>query len=100
MNIPIRGTDAAGDPFTFQMAFDERAQLTAKLAALLTASGVTLGALVVDVENHAVSASVSYNGDSVTPSVPGWRNQSHLTPYPANYIADRLLDYFGLPGTP
>lgn len=100
MNIPIRGVDDAGDPIDFAMAFAEREQLTAKVTALLAPSAVTLGALVVDVDNRVVSASISFNGDSLTPSIPGWRNQPHLTPYAANYVADRLLDYFGLPGTP
>ena len=96
MPIPIRPADP-GDPYTFQMAFDAREDLASATASLLqTNGGLQLGALAVDVEAEVVSASV--NGETI--SVPGWRRSHTLTPYPANYVADRVLDFFGLPATP
>ena len=99
MDIPIRPAEA-GDPWTFAMAFAEQAQLTTKVAALLSAQSVALGALSVDVDNQVVSATVTFNDTTQPVSVPAWRATSTLTIYPANYVADRLLEFFGLPGTP
>jgi hypothetical protein len=81
------------------MVFAEQDQLATKVAGLLAPAGVTLGALSVSVDDEAVSANVTYNDTPQTIAVPAWRQSHTFTPYPANYIADRLLEYFGLPTT-
>lgn len=105
MNIPMRDVDPAAGPWDFQMCRDEQTQLTAKVAGLLVPAGVSLKALEVDVANLAVLTSVAVivdeeEGDPRPVSVPQWKMFPHLTPWPANYIADSILMLLGIEAAP
>lgn len=98
MNIPLQGVDEPGDPWTFEMAFAEQAQLASKVSTLLAPFGVTCGAVAVDVDNKVVNLAVTYNSTETPLSVPRWRANIELTVFPANYVADRVRGYLGIDG--
>lgn len=98
MNIPMVGVDeGAVTPWTFQMCFDEQAQLAEKVSGLLAPSNATVAALAVDVEGQAVNVTVFVDEVEQEPiSVPQWRRTSSLSAYPANYVAERIKGFLGL----
>jgi hypothetical protein len=95
MEIPVQPTDAT-EPWTLEMCQLEEPQLMSKTSALLGENGVTLTSLEVDVANGGVTVGYTYNGNDDSPTIPTWHNTGHLTPWPANYLANRILGNLGL----
>jgi hypothetical protein len=98
--IPIRGQIDTETTWTLGMAGAEEAQLKTLVTTMCAPSGVTVTGLVVNNANKTIDVTCTFNGQQQTIPVPTWRKVNHLTPYPANYVADRVLDFLGLPGTP
>jgi hypothetical protein len=99
-DIPIRGQIDTQTTWTLGMAGAEEAQMQTLVTAMCAPSGVVVTGLVVNNANKTIDVTCTFNGQQQTIAVPTWRKVNHLTPYPANYVADRVLDSFGLPGTP
>jgi hypothetical protein len=99
-DIPIRGQVDVDTTWTLGMAGAEEAQLKTLVTAMCAPFGVIITGLVVDNANKTIDVTYTFNGQQLSLAVPTWRKVNHLTPYPANYVADWVLDSVGLPGTP
>jgi hypothetical protein len=55
---------------------------------VLRTVGRVVTGLVVDNANKTIDVTYTYNGQQLSLAVPTWRKANHLTPYPANYVAD------------